>query len=101
MTECYRNRMFCNKIWQATRFVLTWAANKNVQDYTSPNPINLIQFWILSRLANCVDKVNKSLQNYDIYISTTELKKFFYNEFCDIFLVPNIFILLWTLQNYN
>lgn len=87
VAECYRNRLFCNKVWQAARFVLMWAAEKNVQDYNSPNPINSIQFWILSRLGDCVNKINNSLQNYDIYIFSAELKKFFYQEFCDVFLV--------------
>lgn len=92
VTECYRNRMFCNKVWQATRFVLMWANEKNVYNYESPLPVNLTQSWILSRLGDCVDKVNNSFQNYDIYVSTTELKKFFYNEFCDVYLVFITFI---------
>jgi len=87
VNECYRNRIFCNKVWQATRFVLMWANEKNILSYSSPIPINLTQCWILSRLCDCVYKINKSFQNYDIYISTAEFKKFFYNEFCDVFLV--------------
>lgn len=79
--------MFCNKVWQATRFVLMWANEKNVHNYITPIPINLAQFWILSRLEDCVYKINNSFQKYDFYIATTELRKFFYNEFCDVFLV--------------
>jgi len=79
--------MFCNKVWQATRFVLMWANEKNVDDYVAPTPNNLAQFWILSRLGDCVYKMNNSFQNYDIYISVSELRKFFYNEFCDVFVV--------------
>lgn len=87
INECYRNRMFCNKVWQASRFVLMWANEKNVQNYSLPVPINLIQHWILSRLGDCVFKMNNSFQNYDIYVSTTEFRKFFYNDLCDVFLV--------------
>jgi valyl-tRNA synthetase len=79
--------MFCNKVWQATRFVLMWAVEKNVHNYTFPTPINSTQLWILSRLGDCVKKCNDSFQNYDIYISTMEVKRFFYNEFCDVFVV--------------
>lgn len=79
--------MFCNKVWQATRFVLMWAIEKNIHNYESPIPVNISQTWILSRLGNCVNKINNSLQNYDIYISTSEFRKFFYNDFCDIYLV--------------
>lgn len=64
-----------------------WANEKNVHNYISPIPTNLTQSWILSRLENCVYKINNSFQTYNIYIATTELRKFFYNEFCDIFLV--------------
>lgn len=84
--------MFCNKVWQATRFVLMWAVEKNVHNYTSPTPVNSTQLWILSRLGDCVHKVNNSFENYDIYISTTELKKFFHNEFCDVFLVCHCYL---------
>jgi len=87
--------MFCNKVWQAARFVLMWANEKNVDDYISPTPINLIQFWILSRLGDCVYKINNSFQNYDIYISTTELRKFIYNDFCDVYLVHTINIYIY------
>ncbi|XP_003240691.1 valine--tRNA ligase isoform X1 [Acyrthosiphon pisum] len=86
VNECYQNRMFCNKIWQATRFVLMWAKEKKVHDYISPTPSNMIQFWILSRLGDCVHNINNSFQNYDIYIATTKLRQFFYYEFCDVFL---------------
>lgn len=79
--------MFCNKIWQASRFVLMWANEKKVQNYSLPVPINLTQHWILSRLGACVIKMNSSFQNYDIYVSTTEFKNFFYYDFCDVFLV--------------
>lgn len=87
VNECYRNRLFCNKVWQATRFVLMWANEKNVYDYESPNPISSVQFWILSRLGNCVNNINNSFQNYDIYMSTAAFRTFFYNELCDVFLV--------------
>lgn len=91
VNECYQNRMFCNKVWQATRFILMWANEKKVHDYTSLAPINKIQFWILSRLGNCVHKINNSFQNYDIYIVTAKLRTFFYNDFCDVFLVHIIY----------
>lgn len=79
--------MFCNKVWQATRFVLMWAAEKNVHDYTVPNPTHSTQFWILSRLADCVEKMNNAFKSYDIYICSAKFKTFFYKEFCDVFLV--------------
>ncbi|XP_050543187.1 valine--tRNA ligase-like isoform X1 [Daktulosphaira vitifoliae] len=86
LNECYRNRMFCNKIWQASRFVLMWAIEKRVIEYDSPKPITVTQQWILSRLADTVLQSNAKLKNYDIYIATTKIRKFFYNDFCDIFL---------------
>lgn len=92
--------MFCNKVWQAARFVLMWANEKNVDDYISPTPINLIQFWILSRLGDCVYKINNSFQNYDIYISTTKLRKFFYNDFCDVYLVHIYLFILKARTQY-
>lgn len=72
-----------------------WASEKNVSDYTTVVPTNLTQLWILSRLANCVYKINNSFKNYNTYIYVAEFKQFFMNEFCNIFLV-NIFLIYFT-----
>lgn len=70
-----------------------WVTEKNVSDYTTVVPNNNIQLWILSRLGHCVFKINNSFQNYDIYIHVAEFKKFFHNEFCNIFLVSTQYTL--------
>lgn len=64
-----------------------WAAEKNVHDYSMPIPTHLTQFWILSRLGDCVEKMNNAFKCYDIYICSSKFKTFFYKEFCDVFLV--------------
>lgn len=75
------SRNFCNKIWNASRFVLMHL------DREPPNqpeqPLQLEDRWILSRLHRCATTVNLSLQNYNMMEATKTLYDFFWSEFCD------------------
>jgi valyl-tRNA synthetase len=78
--EGYRN--FANKLWNATRFVLTKAA-----DGAAPQrPATLdsaIDRWILSRLSAVTATVTKSLEAFEFAEATQALYEFTWNEFCD------------------
>ncbi|XP_056641604.1 probable valine--tRNA ligase, cytoplasmic isoform X2 [Diorhabda sublineata] len=87
VNECYTNKLFCNKIWQATKFTKTWYDNR--QELLLSNGYDRLEImdkWILSKLTRMVDKVIGGMENYDFYICTNALKKFLYFEFCDIYL---------------
>ncbi|HKZ43164.1 MAG TPA: class I tRNA ligase family protein, partial [Candidatus Hodarchaeales archaeon] len=79
-------RRFCQKIWQATRFVLG-----NVRDDDTPQKFNaelLLKLqipdeWILSRLQNVIKHVGESMEAYKYLEGGREIYNFFWNEFCD------------------
>ncbi|KAF7270781.1 hypothetical protein GWI33_016286 [Rhynchophorus ferrugineus] len=92
VNECHTNRLFCNKIWQATKFALMWHEKVSMECNSYQDIINstenasIMDKWILSRLSYLISTVNDSIEFYDFYIATAALKQFFYYEFCDIYL---------------
>ncbi|HUU44086.1 MAG TPA: valine--tRNA ligase, partial [Planctomycetota bacterium] len=79
-------RNFCNKLWNAARFVLS-----NLDDYRDTAPVAADAFdfddrWILSRLAKCVAEVTDALEGYHFGLSVQTIYAFFWNEYCDWYL---------------
>ncbi len=74
-------RTFCNKIWNAARFVLL---NTTEAD-SSPigKPTALFDRWVLSRLHRCIDEVTRALENYDFDSASLAIYNFFWDDFCD------------------
>ncbi len=78
--EGYRN--FCNKIWNAARFVLM---NTETMDQ-GPITLNLIDHWLYSRLQHTIKKVREYLDHYRFDLATQVLYEFIWNEYCDWYL---------------
>ncbi|WP_154222419.1 valine--tRNA ligase [Marinicella rhabdoformis] len=81
--EGYSN--FCNKIFNASRFVMM-----NTEDYvaTANNFSNatVIEQWILSRLQNCISDYRRHMDSYRLDLASQSIYDFFWNEYCDWFL---------------
>lgn len=78
-TEEARN--FCNKIWNATRFVLM-----NVEEGGRPNltgELEDVDEWLLSRLAATEKAVKAAYDGYDLQVACQALYRFFWSELCD------------------
>ena len=78
-------RNFCNKLWNAARFVLM-----NLEGYT-PGKVDDAQLvtedrWILSRLATMTDGVTAALDAYHFADATRLLYEFAWDEFCSFYL---------------
>ncbi|KAG5677754.1 hypothetical protein PVAND_007485 [Polypedilum vanderplanki] len=90
INDCITNKLFFNKIWQASKFAINYAETKNLKIYDMKNlkgiELSEIDFWILSRLGNTIETVSKSIENYNFHFATAALKTFFYNNFCDVYL---------------
>ena len=79
--EGYRN--FCNKLWNATRFVLMQTEGKTVQEAAEPG---LIDRWIVSRMNRMLAEVDTQLGAYRLDLAAQALYEFTWNEYCDWYL---------------
>ncbi|XP_047359164.1 valine--tRNA ligase-like isoform X2 [Vespa velutina] len=81
--ECQQNYFFCNKIWQASKYVLLMT---NPNKYCKPEKFTTLDSWILSRLSLMVEEVNTAFMQRNFYKAVVAIKQFIYYEFCDIYL---------------
>ncbi|EFA00421.1 valine--tRNA ligase [Tribolium castaneum] len=85
--ECHTNRLFCNKIWQATKF--TNNAVETAREWLGPidtHQLGLMDRWILSKLSGMVDVCRQGMHNHDFHQVTAAIKEFLYFQFCDVYL---------------
>jgi valyl-tRNA synthetase len=79
--EGYKN--FCNKLWNATRFVLM-----NTEGFTAagaPQPATDAERWILSRLGKVSGEAETHFASYRFDLLSQALYEFAWNDFCDWF----------------
>ncbi|XP_014598391.1 PREDICTED: valine--tRNA ligase-like isoform X1 [Polistes canadensis] len=81
--ECQQNYFFCNKIWQASKYVLLTISSDK---YHKPEMFTTLDSWILSRLSLMVNEVNTAFTERNFYKAVAVIKQFIYYEFCDIYL---------------
>lgn len=79
--EGYRN--FCNKLWNATRYVLMNTEDKGI---LSPGTLSLPDHWILSRLQHTIQDIEDAIKNYRFDLYAQAIYEFTWNEFCDWYL---------------
>lgn len=91
------NKMFINKLWNATRFVYTNLFEKaeyKIDSYDTIEKRILANYdelmfhekWILSRLRNISDTVIEGMEKYNFSEVGIELQNFTRNEFCDYYI---------------
>jgi valyl-tRNA synthetase len=100
LTRIHSMRLFCNKLWNATRFVIsklpTPIAGKEVSAAdlaglgNSSFPIHSEQLrlqekWILSKLCETVNSFNAALTNFDVGLAASIIHEFFLRDFCDVY----------------
>ena len=82
--EGYRN--FCNKIWNASRYILMSCENFNYQEKINPNDSSIFDKWILYSLDNVVSDFKKYTTTYRFDLMANSIYDFVWNEYCDWYL---------------
>ena len=82
--EGYRN--FCNKIWNAARFVFMNTENQTLAASHIKADLSLADQWILSRLSFTLAEVERLIASYRFDLASQILYEFTWNEFCDWYL---------------
>lgn len=80
----YRN--FCNKLWNASRYVLMNTENYAEEKDHPTMILSLPDRWILSRLQHIIDAAHAALAQYRFDHFAQTLYDFTWNEFCDWYL---------------
>ena len=81
--EGYRN--FCNKLWNATRFVMM-KIDGHTLDELDTTHMTVFDRWIRSSLQATESKVAQAIESYRLDLASQAIYEFVWNEYCDWYL---------------
>ena len=82
-------RAFATKIWNAARLIFRYVDESDrlpAPSELKQSNLSLVDRWILSRLARATEKVNRSIELYNLHEGARHIYDFFWHEFCDWYL---------------
>ena len=80
-TEGFRN--FCNKIWNAARYILMNTEKEEIVHKPNPDDFSVADRWILSRFEHATKSVTLALEDYRFDLASQTLHEFIWTEYCD------------------
>ncbi len=78
--KCEAMRNFCNKIWNASRFVMM---NLTVEDNHLPETLETEDNWILSKLNRVVKEVCDNMDSFELGVAAGKIYDFIWDDYCD------------------
>ena len=75
-------RNFMNKIWNASRFVLLNAENKNICDISACK-LSVADKWIIAKLNKTIKDVTLNMEKFEMGVALAIIYDFVWSDFCD------------------
>ena len=90
LSRCGGYRNFCNKLWNASRFVIGVCSKGEDDDSNSESkassemsPPSVADRWIVSRLQRTEKAASEALDNYRFDLAASALHQFVWRDYCD------------------
>ena len=81
--KCEAMRNFCNKIWNASRFVMM---NLTIDHVELPKKLELEDKWILSKLNTLIREVTDNMDAFELGVASAKIYDFIWDNYCDWFI---------------
>ena len=78
--KCEAMRNFCNKIWNASRFVMM---NLTIERNELPEKLEIEDKWILSKLNDVVKEVCDNMDSFELGVAAGKIYDFIWDSYCD------------------
>lgn len=87
VSEVLSSRRFCNKVWNALRFIFNvLGENFTPQPAEELSPASPMDAWILSRLARTTQECERGFLTRELPLATHALHHFWLHSLCDVYL---------------